>query len=163
MGRPRKNAGADALAEIEHRIDHNELLSDEEKLNARERAKAHVAETRKKKAVDAYFAAAIREEERSFTPTEMLEDFIVDLPEFTFRIVIDGVAYYHGVTYEVPYSKARSMADIQNQAWAHQREIEGRRRHGDMSRQAMNRMLSPNNPNGAVTTLSSMRSGARVE
>ena len=49
----------------------------------------------------------VKEAEREFEPNEQLEDFTVDLPEYTPYIKINNVIYFHGLTYEVPYSKAR--------------------------------------------------------
>ena len=112
---------------------------------------------RKEKAVDAYFKAAVKEVERSHTPAEQYEDFEVNLPEYTWQIKLDNVGYYHGCTYEVPYSVARSMADIQYNAWSHDREIQGRRRHGDLMRQPLYTDLSPGHPQGRVTNTGNMR------
>ena len=138
------------LEEIELRIETSELLSPEEKTEALKRAKEHVLKTRKEKAIDAYFDAAVKAEERSFVREEQLEDFTVDLPEYTYMIAIDNVRYYHGVTYEIPYSKARSMNEIQAAAWSHDREINGKRRHGDATRQPLNRIMDGRT--GAITT-----------
>jgi hypothetical protein len=145
---PRKKR--EILEEIEQRIESSDLLSDEEKQAARERAREHVLKARKEKAIDAYFEAAVKEEQRGYVREEQLEDFTVDLPEYTFVIRLDNVGYYHGCTYEVPYSVARSMAEIQAASWSHDQEIQGRKRHGDMMRQPLNRNIS--GKTGAVTT-----------
>ena len=147
---PRKKK--EVLEEIERRIGVDALLSDEDKEAARKRAQEHVAKTRKEKAIDAYFEAAVREEQREYEPTEVIEDFTVELPEYVFMIKINNVGYYHGVTYEVPYSQARAMADIQWSAWQHQNEIDGKSRHGDLARRPRHINLSPGNPNGVTTT-----------
>ena len=153
---PRKKK--EVLDEIERRINASDLLSEEDKKLTRERAVAHVLESRKKKATDEYFSAVVREEEREFEPTEVIEDFYVELPEYTPFIKINNVAYFHGLVYEVPYSKARAMADIQWAAWQHQNEIDGKSRHGDLLRRPRHMSLSPTNPNG-VTTTQNMRAG----
>ena len=147
---PRKKK--EVLDEIERRIDANSLLTDEDKEQTRKRAKEHVLESRKKKATDEYFSAVVKEEEREYEPTEQIEDFYVELPEYTPFIKINNVAFFHGLVYEVPYSKARSMADIQWAAWQHQNEIDGKSRHGDLVRRPRNMSLSPTNPNGVTTT-----------
>lgn len=149
---PRKKK--EVLEEIERRIDANNLLSDEDKEQTRKRAREHVLEARKKKATDEYFTAAVREEEREFEPTEVIEDFHVELPEYTPFIKINNVAYFHNLVYEVPYSLARAMADIQWAAWQHQNEIDGKSRHGDLTRRPRNLAISPSNPNGVTTTQS---------
>jgi hypothetical protein len=147
---PRKKK--EVLEEIERRINGNSLLTDEEKEQTRKRAAEHVLEARKKKATDEYFSAVVKEEEREYEPTEVIEDFYVELPEYTPFIKINNIAYFHGLVYEVPYSKARAMADIQWSAWQHQNEIDGKSRHGDLVRRPRNMALSPTNPNGVTTT-----------
>lgn len=147
---PRKKK--EVLDEIERRINASDLLTDEEKEQTRKRAAEHVLEARKKKATDEYFSAVVKEEEREYEPTEQIEDFYVELPEYTPFIKINNVAFFHGLVYEVPYSKARAMADIQWAAWQHQNEIDGKSRHGDLVRRPRNMSLSPTNPNGVTTT-----------
>ena len=60
----RKKSVAAVLEEIERRIDNSDLLSEDEKEAAREKAREHVLKARKEKATEAYFKAAVREEER---------------------------------------------------------------------------------------------------
>lgn len=146
------------LDEIERRIDgSNELLSADEREAVREKAREHVKKARKEKVLDELLAAAIKEEEREFEPQEQLEDFLVDLPEYTPCLKIDNVMYFHGLTYEVPYSKARSMADIQWRAWNHEREWKEGKSAYDANRRPLHMALSPNNPQGRVTTTQSLR------
>lgn len=154
----RKKSVAAILEEIERRIDNSDLLSEEEKEAAREKAREHVLKARKEKATEAYFKAAIKEEERTFEPIEQLEDFIVDLPEYAPMIKINNVGFYHGCVYEVPYSVARSMADMQARAWEHETEWkQGRSRMGDTMRRPQHVIISPNNPHGRVSTTGNMR------
>jgi hypothetical protein len=154
----RKKSVAAVLEEIERRIDNSDLLSEEDKQAAREKAREHVLKARKEKATEAYFKAAVREEERSFELTEQFEDFVVDLPEYAPMIKINNVGYYHGCVYEVPYSTARSMADMQARAWEHEREWrDGKHRVSDATRRPQHLNLSPNNPHGRVTTTANMR------
>jgi hypothetical protein len=154
----RKKSVAAVLEEIERRIDNSDLLSEEEKEAAREKAREHVLKARKEKATEAYFKAAVKEEERGFEPTEQLEDFVVDLPEYAPMIKINNVGFYHGCVYEVPYSVARSMADMQARAWEHEREWkEGKHRVSDATRRPQNKIISPSNPHGAVSTTGNMR------
>lgn len=145
------------LDEIETRIAGSALLSDEEKAEARKRAADHVAKSRKEKAIDAYFDAAVREEEREYEPHEQLEDFFVDLPPYAPFIKINNVMYFHGLVYEVPYSKARSMADIAWRAWNHEREFKEGKSSYDANRRPLHLALSPHSPQGRVTTTESMR------
>lgn len=122
------------LEEIETRIDASAVLSAEEKEQARKRARDDVAEARKKKATEDLYLAFKKEEERAFDPTEEFEDFTVDLPPFAPMIKINNVGYFHGLTYEIPYSLARDMAYQQYCCWQHQNEIEGHARNGDLIR-----------------------------
>ena len=155
----RKKSVAAVLEEIERRIDNSDLLSAEEKEAAREKAREHVLKARKEKATEAYFKAAVKEEERGFELTEQLEDFVVDLPEYAPMIKINNVGFYHGCVYEVPYSVARSMADMQARAWEHEREWRDGKHHrtSDATRRPQHINLSPNNPQGRVTTTGNMR------
>lgn len=137
----RRGTGPDTvLEEIERRINTTPtLLTEEDREAARERARKHVADARKTSELDAYFKAQVREEERSYEPKDQLEDFTVDLPEYTAMIVLNNVGYYHGCTYEVPHHQCVSMMDIQARAWEHENEIHGRRRRGDITRDPFNR------------------------
>ena len=112
----------EVLDEIERRIAGSDLLSAEEKDAVREKAREHVAKARKDKALDDLLKLAIVEEEREYEPDQQMEDFYVDLPVYSPFIKINNVMYFHGIVYEVPYHKARSMADIAWRAWNHERE-----------------------------------------
>jgi hypothetical protein len=149
----RKKSVAAVLEEIERRIDNSDLLSEDEKEAARERAREHVLKARKEKATDAYFKAAVKEEERTYEPNEQFEDFLVDLPEYASMIKLNNVGFYHGCTYEIPYSQARAMADIQARAWEHETEWkQGKSRMGDTARRPQHVHISPANPHGMVNT-----------
>jgi hypothetical protein len=134
---------SDALEEIDRRIDANSLLTEEEKAAAHEKAREHVTLQRKQKALDAYLAKAIEDEEKSYILEEQMEDILIDLPKFAHFINIDNVGYYHGLTYTVRFSQARSMHEIMGTAWAHQREIEGEKRRGDNVRMPRDLKISP--------------------
>jgi hypothetical protein len=150
------------LEDIEKRIVGSELLGPQEKAEILKQAREQVEETRKKGAVEAFLKAAIKEEERAFEPTEVYEDFTVDLAPYAPYIQLNGMRYFHGLTYEVKYSQARCMADIQQATWQHDREIHGQRRRGDMARDPFgkginaqrNTQFSMNT--GAVTTRDSL-------
>jgi hypothetical protein len=157
---PRKKK--EVLDEIEIRINALDaagvpLLSDEERAATLEKAKEHVRKAKKDKAIDALLAEAIKVEEREYEPFEQIEDFCVDLPEYAPFIKINNVMYFHGLVYEVPYSKARDMAHIQYRAWCHEREWKEGRSPLDMNRSPRLLNLSPGNPNGRVNTTTSMR------
>ena len=153
----------EALREIEKRIESADILSNEEKAEARARAREHVLKTRKEKAIDEYFQASVKAEETAISPSERLVDFTVDLPEFTYLIKIDGRDYYHGCHYRVPARQSDSMRDIQARAWEHDWEINGRRRRNDMVRdpfgRGMNqqRMTQMSMSTGQVTNTDTLR------
>jgi hypothetical protein len=127
----KKKSVKSVLAEIEERIDAEGLLTAEEKGAALLKAAEHIKKERKKKALDDFLSAAIDEERRKFVPEEHLEDILIDLPKFAPYVAIDGVQYYHGIIYTLPFNRARSVADIMARAWEHQNEIDGRKRKGD--------------------------------
>jgi hypothetical protein len=157
MARPRKNPEA-LLAEIEHRVANADLLSAEAKAETIAKAKAHVEEQRKKKAIDDLFARAVREEEAGYDPNEEMVTFVPELPEFSPCITIDGMhSYFHGLTYKVPMRVYLTLRDIQFAATCHQREIDGRRRAGDILRAPRYTDLSPQHPAGRVTKTGDMR------
>jgi hypothetical protein len=145
------------LDDIELRIAGAADLSPEEKAEARKRAADHVAKTRKEKAIDAYFSAAVAEEEREYEPQGALEDFYVDLPPYAPFIKINNVMFFHGIVYEVGYNQARSMADIAWRAWNHEREFKEGKSAYDANRRPLHLALSPNSPGGRVTTTQNMR------
>lgn len=150
---PRRKSAA--LSEIETRIDANDTLSSAEKEEVRARAREHVAKARKEKDTDRLFDAMVKEVEREYDPKEQLEDFTVDLPEYTPFLKVDNVIYFHGLTYEVPYSFARSFADNQARAWEHEREWkEGKHRTADASRRPRHLHI---NQHGAVSNTQNMR------
>jgi hypothetical protein len=157
----RKRDVASALGEIEARLDSDELLSAEDKAQILEKAREHVAKQRKEKAEEAFLAKAIREEERSYNPVDKYEDVLIDLAPFAPYISLDGVMYFHGLTYSVTYGVARTIDDISGRTWEHQNEIDGHRRKGDLNRRPLNRRISPrdvSDSRGAVNTRQSVLS-----
>jgi len=156
---PRRKADTDAImGQIELRIANSDLLSDEEKEQTRVRAKAHVDELRKKNALDAYFNAMVSQENARWDPNEELLDITIELGEYSPCITINGMnSYYHGVTYTVPRSLHAVLMDISWQTQQHQREIDGKKRRGDLLRKAANLRISPSDPNGRVSSTGNMR------
>ena len=144
--------------EIEKRVENSDLLTPLEKEETLARAKAHVDEQRKKAAIDRLFQEAVKAEENAYDPNEEIVSWTVDLPEYTPCITVNGrISYYHGLTYEVPLAVYRDMLSQQWQAQCHQREIDGKRRQGDLQRQPLYTDLSPQHPAGRVTTRGNMR------
>lgn len=148
----------DILAEIERRVDGQELLTEAEKAEIKLQAAEQVKEARKEKAVKSLLEAYKKAEENKFDPSEQLVDWVCELGDYAPYICInDAMRYYHGVTYRVPQSVACSLNDIAWQSQMHGREIEGKRRQGDILRQPLNTNLSPTNPHGRVTGRGNLR------
>jgi hypothetical protein len=146
------------LEEIEKRVADSDLLSPEEKVETLARAKEHVAKLRKDKVIDDLFAQAVKAEQNAYDPNEELVEWTVDLPEFAPCITVNGtISYYHGCTYKVPLIVYRDMLSQQWQSQCHQREIDGKRRQGDLQRQPKYTDLSPQHPAGRVTNTGNMR------
>lgn len=155
---PRRRSADNLLKEIENRVDKYDLLSSDEKQEAIDRAKKHVAEQNKKKQIDALFEQAVSEENARFDPNEELLDIVIELGDYAPCITINGrMSYYHGLTYRVPRSLAMSLNDIMWQTQQHQREIDGKRRKGDVLRQPQHINISPASPHGRVTVAGNMR------
>lgn len=67
-------------------------------------------------------------------PAKEYVDFRVDLPIQASSIRIDGREFFHGLTYKVDANQAKSMAEIQGRAWAHENEVRGARKPFDPQR-----------------------------
>jgi hypothetical protein len=160
----RRRNVADALSEIDQRLEAQgmPLLSEEEKEQIRAKAREHVAKKRKEQAEADYLAAAIREEEREHVPEDKWEDITINLAPFVASqkfnsafLAIDGTRYFHGITYTVTYNQARFMEDIMARGWEHEREIHGERRRADFQRRPIEGMISPGSMN--INTTSALR------
>lgn len=119
-----------ALSEIEKRLDTDDLLTQEEKEIIRQKARDEVKRRRKEKAEESLLQATIREEERVFNPPDRWTDVTIDLAPYATFIALDGVQYFHGLTYTVTGAASATMLDIMARTWEHQREIKGERRRG---------------------------------
>lgn len=159
---PRRRV-ADTLSEIDSRLEAQgmPLLTEEDKVQIREKAKKHVAEKRRDKAESEYLARAIKEEEREHTPADQLVDITVELAPFVASarfnaafLSLDGVRFFHGVTYSVSRKVADTMQDIMARGWEHEREIHGERRAADVNRHPI---LGHLGRDGVLNTRASMR------
>lgn len=129
----KKRTLAAALAEIDTRLDADELLDAAARERIREKAREHVLEKRRKEAEALALAAAIEEEERRYQVQEDYEYITIHLAPYAAMVTLDGTMYFHGLEYEVPYSVARTLDDITARTWEHQNEIMGQRRKGDVA------------------------------
>jgi hypothetical protein len=164
---PKKTA-ARRLADIEARIDADEGLTDAQRAEIKERARQHVKTKQIERLTDELFAKEVRIAEVEYADEgEELVEVTIDLPEFAYNIVMDGVAYFHSCTYDVSRKKYLSMIDQMARSWEHNREIHGQRRKGDIARDPFNRganfaretTIRPGG--GNVTTRESLRQSLR--
>jgi hypothetical protein len=155
----RSRLDEDLIHELDNRIELSDILSAAEKEETRKKAREHVADQRREKAVKKLFDEEVRRAEQELDPDEMLMDIYIDLPEFAPLVRIDNTVYFHGITYEVTMSKWQSMRDMIARAWEHQAEIEGKMRTSDATRRHMTTALSPRNPQGMkLTTTDALKS-----
>lgn len=115
------------------RVDPNHpVLTVAEQIAALKSAELAVAAERKKQALASFEK---KERERLSGKVGQLtgdpdKDEIVhvtiDLAEFTDRLVVNGVQYIHGQTYQVPRHVANSLREMCARTHAHQNELDGK-------------------------------------
>lgn len=115
------------------------------------KAKLVVDQDEKNDAEDAFLQQAIAAEQRRRRPEEALEDVLIDVAGHSNKIMVDGVEYFHGYTYRVPYSLARMFGEVMQATWRHEDEVGGANR--DEYRKPRNITLSPRNANVPATSL----------
>jgi hypothetical protein len=103
-------------------------LTEEEKEEIRERAYAQVMKERKARAEEAFMQQAIDEARSADEPALQMEDIFIDLPGHAVRLLIDGIEYLHGFTYNVNSLQSASMRDIMQRCWNHEDEVGGANR-----------------------------------
>jgi hypothetical protein len=129
-----KRSVASALFEIDRRLDADDFLSADDRAQIKEKAREHVRKKRRDAAEAALLAREIRNEEIALNPLEQYENVEIDIAPYAPFISLDGTMYFHGISYNVPYSVARTIDDISARTWEHQNEISGRRRRADIMR-----------------------------
>lgn len=136
------------LEEIDRRADANDLLTLEDreriKAKAREHVAAQLAERRKaqKALLEAdYLERAVRDEEKAAGLHGAYVDLTVDVAANAAFITLDGVSYFHGLTYEVPENVAATLYDIMARTWEHENETHGLRRRADVGRRQQPRVM----------------------
>lgn len=161
---------AGALGEIDKRLD-SSILSAEDRAQIKAKAREHVNAERRKKAEAEYLAKSIREIEIEDRPTEQYEDIVIDIPPFVAAeklggscITLDGKMFFHGLTYNVPYSVARVLEDVMARGWEHENEIHGRRRRSEGYRRQINQHIRPGDEGvqSRVNTRSSLNENTSV-
>jgi len=161
---------ASALGEIDKRLD-TAILDDETRAAIKAKAREHVDKKRRDEAEAKLLAVEIRKAEIEDRPTEQDEDILIDIPPFVAAeklggacITLDGKMFFHGVTYTVPYSVARTLDDVMARSWEHEREIHGQRRKADVSRRPLMQTIRPGmeGPVGRVNTRSFLNENTSV-
>ena len=147
---------ASALGEIDKRLD-AAILDDETRAAIKAKAREHVDKKRRDEAEAKLLAIEIRKAEVEDRPTEQDEDVLIDIPPFVAAerlggacITLDGRMFFHGVTYTVAYSVARTLEDVMARSWEHEREIGGKRRKADINRRPLMRTIQPGMENAAI-------------
>lgn len=133
-------------------------LTPEEIAAVKARARDMLSKELKEKQEDALLAASLQELREAHDPDEKVENFTLDLAGHSDRIMLDGVVYFHGQTYAVPYGVKATLKEIVARGWDHEAEIKhvnaGRNRPLPRGVQ-----LSPTNPNGVINTTGRMMGG----
>ncbi len=113
----------------------NELLSDEDIQNAKDKAAAEVFAERRKAEIKKIMEeekARLRREEAGLTDDDIMNEEIfvtIDLAEHSSHIMLDGAVYHHGQTYKVRRAVANTINDIQYRGHVHQDQVEGKDRN----------------------------------
>lgn len=117
-----------------------------------EAAKKVAAENVQKALRDAELKRIVAEEEARLRRLEgqrtgkadkdEMVDIFIDLAEFSDRVTINMVDYYHGYTYPVPRHVADTLREIMQRTHRHQMEIDGKS-HEEMYRRTAPVALSP--------------------
>ena len=111
------------------------LLSNEEVLAARAKARKKVEVERRRAAIEQMEAQEVerlRREEGLTTGINEKDEIVsvtIDLPPYTPHIMINGPLghiYWHGQTYQVPRHVGDSLMDMQQRAWISEDQVEGR-------------------------------------
>lgn len=124
---------AEAGEELEPGIDPNHpILTVQEQRDAMAKARARVTAEDKKAAIKAFEEQAteqIRGKKGLRTGDPVKDELVsisLDLAEHSNAIVLNGNAYWHGQTYEVPRHVADTLREIQSRGWNHQLELDGK-------------------------------------
>ena len=118
------------------------VLSAEMKLRLDQEAMSMVDDELKASARLAYIEAKAEELRRKHSPQDELVHVRIDCAAFVPFIMLDGVQFFHGHTYEVPTKQAAVIYEQMARSWMHQDEIDGRGR-SEAYRQPVNLVIGP--------------------
>lgn len=74
---------------------------------------------------------------------ENVDRILIDLPKFSDRITLDGVIYFHNVTYSFTAQKAATIREIIYRQWLHHAEINGLDMNEMFGRKPYNATIRP--------------------
>lgn len=126
-----------------------ELLGEEERAALTAEAKKSILSEMTQDARDAFFASEMDRFRREQVPADQLGLLTIDTAPFVAHIMIDGVQFFQGYTYEVPHKQRVVLLEQMQRSWHHQDEIDGRSR-SNAYRRPQNHVLSPTDA-GSVT------------
>lgn len=127
------------------------LLSDAEKAELRAKARERVDRERKEASMDAFLAAEIDAARRAGLPQEEMKFIALDMAGHSDRIMLDGIIYFHGQTYEVPKHTYDVLREVVARGWEHEDEIGGANR--DMYRRPRTTALTRGMENLAASQI----------
>lgn len=117
------------------------LLSEEVKQQLRIKARERVNQERQEAAMDAFLAKEVALARHAHMPQEELKYISLDMAGHADRIMLDGVIYFHGQTYEVPKRIYDVLREVVGRGWDHEDEIGGANR--DLYRRPRSTALLP--------------------
>jgi hypothetical protein len=129
-----------------------QILSDEELQELREEARTTVLAELSKSARDEYLKRMIKEARSAHIPDEEIFQVQIEVAPWSPGMMIDGVQYFHGYTYQVPKSVACVLFEQMWRTWEHQDQLDGRKR-AEAYRRPRNIHIGPHNINASNSSL----------
>lgn len=117
------------------------MLTDDEKAQLRAKARERVEQERRDAAMDIFLQQEIELARRAYIPSQEMKLLFLNMAGHSDRIMIDGVVYFHGQTYEVPKSLYDVLNEVVARGWDHEDEIGGANR--DVYRRPRSTALLP--------------------
>lgn len=104
------------------------LLSKEDKAALSKSAAASLTDEMKQQARDEFFEKELARLRREQVPADQIVPVTINAAPYVPNIMLDGVQYFHGYTYEVALKTAIVLYEQMQRSWNHQDEIDGRKR-----------------------------------
>lgn len=121
-----------------------DLLSKDDRETLDSEAQKSVAAELAQDARDAYFAEALAKARRAHVPSDELLNVTIDVAPYVPFIMLDGVQFFHGYTYQVANRVRMVLMEQMQRSWLHQDEIDGRSRF-NLYRRPQNVTIGPHN------------------